>query len=126
MRSRQWLVGVMMLVLLGLVACGSEDPGTVPVVAGGIPREGSIAMQEYGCGTCHTIPGVPEADAEVGPPLTGWANRHYIAGALPNTPENLIYWIMNPQIVEPGTAMPDMGVTEPEARHMAAYLYQLR
>lgn len=34
-------------------------------------------------------------------------------------------WVMNPQAVEPGTAMPDLGVSEPEARHIAAYLYTL-
>ncbi len=71
----------------------------------------------FGCGSCHTIPGVRGADAMVGPPLNG---------RLPNTPENLVHWIVTPQTVEPGTAMPNLGVSEREARDMAAYLYKLR
>jgi cytochrome c2 len=114
-----------LLLALFLISCGNGASEEATGVAGGEPERGRAAMQEYGCNACHTIPGVPEADAEVGPPLTGWANRQYIAGTLTNTPANLIFWLMNPQEVEPGTAMPDMGVTEPDARDMAAYLYQL-
>jgi cytochrome c1 len=62
----------------------------------------------------------------VGPPLTMFAHRAYIAGQLPNQPENLVRWIQDPQGVEPGTAMPDLGVTPAVARDMAAYLYTLR
>jgi hypothetical protein len=61
----------------------------------------------------------------VGPPLTSFANRSYIAGQLVNSPDNLIRWIMDPQGVEPGTAMPDLGVIPEVARDMAAYLYTL-
>jgi cytochrome c1 len=49
-----------------------------------------------------------------------------IAGRLPNQPENLIRWIAHPQSVDPQTAMPDPGISEDEARHVAAYLYTLR
>jgi cytochrome c1 len=35
----------------------------------------------------------------------------------------LIKWIRNPQQIEPGTAMPDLGVSEDEAGDIAAYLY---
>ena len=62
----------------------------------------------------------------VGPPLIGWADRIYIAGRVPNTPENLIVWIQNPQEIDPQNAMPNLGVSESEARDMAAYLYTLR
>jgi cytochrome c len=62
----------------------------------------------------------------VGPPLTMFAQRAYIAGQLPNEPDNLIRWIQDPQTVEPGTAMPDLGVDTSTARDMAAYLYTLR
>jgi cytochrome c1 len=65
---------------------------------------------------------VPGADAEVGPPLTGFGRRGYIAGELPNNPENLQRWIRSPQSVEPGTVMPDLGVTESDARDIAAFL----
>jgi cytochrome c1 len=51
-------------------------------------------------------------------------NRWSIAGHLPNTPANLVRWIMHPQEVAPGTLMPDLGVPERQARDIAAYLYR--
>ena len=46
-----------------------------------------------------------------------------MGGVLPNSAGNLVKWIMDPREVDPRTAMPDLGVTEVEARDMAAYLY---
>lgn len=80
------------------------------------------AIDTYGCGSCHTIPGIRGADGLVGPPLTRFHERPYIAGQLPNTPENLVHWIMSPQEVAPGTAMPDLEVVEEDARAIATYL----
>lgn len=79
----------------------------------------------YGCGACHTVPGIQGADGLVGPPLTAWSERTFIAGNLANTPDNLVAWITNPQAVEPGTAMPNLGVTAAQARNIVAYLYTL-
>jgi cytochrome c1 len=62
----------------------------------------------------------------VGPPLTQFGLRAYIAGQLPNQPDNLLRWLQDPQGVEPGTAMPNLGVGPAAARDMAAYLYTLR
>ena len=62
----------------------------------------------------------------VGPPLTQFARRSYIAGMLPNTEANLQHWIRDPQAVVPGNAMPDMGVTARDAADITAYLYTLR
>lgn len=83
-------------------------------------------MRSYGCGSCHTIPGVAEADGVVAPPLTDWARRSYIAGQVPNTPDNLVSWIVSPEEIAPGTAMPDLGVSPAEARDIATYLLGLR
>jgi cytochrome c2 len=110
---------------------GSPRYEPVPYVArdvpGGEPEQGKQLMQvTYGCGACHVIPGVPGATGKVGPPLDYFAERVFIAGQLPNTPDNLVRWIRNPQSVEPGTAMPDLGVSEPHARDIAAYLLTLR
>ena len=77
----------------------------------------------YGCGSCHSIPGVPGADGMAASPLYRFYQRSYIAGRLPNTTENLIKWIRDPQQIDPGNAMPDLGVSEEEARNIAAYLY---
>ena len=92
---------------------------------GGDPRAGVAAISRYGCGSCHMIPGIPGADALVGPPLIKWKQRGFIAGRLPNTPENLVHWIVMPQSIDPGNAMPNLGVTDGEARDIAAYLYTL-
>ncbi len=94
-------------------------------MTGGDPAQGKERMQKYGCGACHNIPGVPGATGQVGPPLDRIAGRTYLAGRLPNTPENMMRWIMDPQGVSPGTAMPQMGVTEQDGKDIAAYLYTL-
>ena len=102
-----------------------NNPG-MEYIEGGDPRRGEIALRDYGCGACHAIPGIPGAVATVGPPLTNWAERAYIVGSLNNTPENLLRWLQMPQEIEPGSVMPDLDVTEQDARDMSAYLYTLR
>jgi cytochrome c2 len=89
-------------------------------------ERGRTAIRKYGCGTCHNIPGVSGAAGMVGPPLGQIAQRVYIAGVLPNEPDNMIRWLENPPGVDPKTAMPYMGVTPRDARDIAAYLYTLR
>jgi cytochrome c len=84
---------------------------------------GRRLIASYGCGSCHSIPEIPGADAMAAPPLDCFYERSYIAGQLSNTTGNLIKWIQDPQQIEPGTAMPDLGVSEEEAQDMAAYLY---
>lgn len=111
------------LAALVVAGCGRQIGAVEKHVQNGDPTAGHTAIINYGCGACHVIPGVPNADAYVGPPLNRFEQRHYIAGNLPNTAENLIYWIRYPQSVEPGTAMPDLHVTEEDARNIAAYLY---
>lgn len=112
---------------MALAACGWFGGVGEPLVEvpGGDPALGKAAIEEFGCFACHSIPGVDRADAHVGPPLDAWADRRYIAGLLPNEPDNLIAWIVNPQRFEPGTAMPTLGVSEEEAADIAAYLYTL-
>jgi cytochrome c len=95
-------------------------------VPGGDPAQGRRLMRSYGCVDCHMIPGVRGANALVGPPLTHWAHRVYIAGRVPNTPENLVTWLQNPRLIHPESAMPNMGVPVDHAGHMAAYLYTIR
>ncbi|MDQ1375497.1 MAG: cytochrome c, partial [Actinomycetota bacterium] len=96
-----------------------------PVRVEGSPDLGKAAITRYGCGSCHTIPGVKNADALVGPPLVHFRKRSFIAGQLANTEANLRTWITDPQGVEPGTAMPDLDVSAEDARNIAAYLESL-
>ena len=113
--------------ILALAGCGPQEPD--PVAAdilastGGRPDSGASAIARYGCGSCHVIPGIPVGRGLVGPPLTDFARRAYIAGQVVNSAGNLIAWIQRPDSVEPGTVMPALGVTTQEARDIAAYLY---
>jgi cytochrome c len=91
----------------------------------GNPSRGKIAIRRYGCGACHNIPGIYGANGVVGPSLDGIGTRAYLAGVLPNTPTEMIRWIQYPQNIDPRKAMPNMGVTEFDARDIAAYLYSL-
>lgn len=95
-------------------------------MTGGDPDRGAAAISRYGCATCHTIPGISGADALVGPSLEHVGSRSYVGGVLPNTPDNVIRWIQNPPQVDPLTAMPNLGVTETDARDIAGYLYTLK
>jgi cytochrome c len=96
------------------------------LTGGGHARSGRTEIRKYGCNTCHEISGVPGARGLIGPRLDGVGQRYYIAGELPNTPDNLMLWIQHPRQVEPHTAMPEMGVTEQDSRDIVAYLYTLR
>lgn len=117
---------VRLLVLAAVSGCapGGEDPARAEVLASvrGNPEAGAVAIDRYGCGSCHVIPGLARAQGKVGPPLTDFALRTYIAGNSYNTPNNLVAWIRRPDSVEPGTVMPTLGVTEQEARDISAYL----
>ena len=116
------------LLLVALALAGCEEP-EIPQssrVVDGDPEAGADLIRDYGCPACHTIPGITAADGIVGPSLQGFGSRVYIAGAYPNTPDNLVRWIMEPPDMVPATAMPDMNVPEDQARHIAAYLYTLR
>ena len=120
------MLGMLSILALTLTACMADpDKGGGFVMQGADARRGAEALGTYGCGGCHTIPGITNAEATVGPPLDDWAERHFIAGTLNNTPENLVFWIRFPQSVEPRTAMPNLGVDEASARDMAAYLFNL-
>lgn len=119
------------LFLLGVAACiagctGGQTPGPYQVAMSGNPHEGRHLIEAYGCGSCHTIPGIYTARGVVGPPLFFFGRRTMIAGELPNTPDNLVRWLVNPRAVEPGTAMPNLGLSQEQAQDIAAYLYTLQ
>jgi len=92
--------------------------------AGGTSDETSpeVLLLQYGCHSCHQIEGVVGPKSYAGPTLIGWPQRRYIAGTLPNTTENLVRWVVDPQLIAPQTLMPDLGVPEAHARVMADYL----
>ena len=112
--------------VIGCLAAGGCGTDERPAALDGDPENGRLLLRQFGCGGCHAIPGVAAAHGQVGPPLEGIARRVYLAGALPNTPENMLGFIREPQSVDPRTAMPDLGVSDAHGRDMVAYLYTLR
>lgn len=106
-------------------ACGARRLQAPPPAVGD-PSIGKQALHHHACTACHAIPGTTGSDSRVGPSLEGFGLRSTIAGVLPRTTENLERWLREPQAVKPGTTMPAMGVSPEDARHMAAYLQELR
>jgi mono/diheme cytochrome c family protein len=88
-------------------------------------ERGRVAMTQYACNACHTVPGVTGSDVHVGPPLGGIARRGLIAGAVPNTEEQMVRWIRDPHSIDPQTTMPNMQVGDQDARDIAAFLATL-
>ena len=115
---------LLMLVWLSPACTGGDEQANN--LTGGNAKRGVTSIHEYGCGSCHTIPGVMDARSKVGPDLSGVASRVYIAGVLTNSPDHMVDWIRNPQGIDDKTAMPNLGVNARDARDIAAYLYTLR
>jgi cytochrome c2 len=113
---------LLLLCAAALAACSKKPPETEPIT-GGDPRAGRALIARYGCASCHRIKGIAHAKSQVGPPLDEIRLRGYIAGVLPHSADNLVKWIQHPRQVVPNTAMPELGVSQAEARDMAAYLY---
>jgi len=97
----------------------------LPACSRTAPHAGAKALIAAQCATCHVVPGVATARGLVGPPLAGFARRQTIAGRLPNTPANLRAFLIHPQSVQPGGAMPELGLSPAQAAMLADYLYTL-
>jgi cytochrome c len=108
----------------GLLTACDSGPKPPPGVSGD-PALGKLALTQYACQSCHKIPGVIGSDTFVGRPLEGIGKRPFIAGDLLNNQPNLMRWIQDPQSVQPNTAMPNLGVSEKDARNISAYLLTL-
>ena len=106
-----------------LVELGRQNDPQAAALTGGDPARAPAAIVRYGCGGCHTVPGVPGADGLVGPPLRGMGQLSYVGGTVRNTPDELVRWIVDPRGLNPKTRMPQTGIPEQAARDIAAYLY---
>jgi mono/diheme cytochrome c family protein len=132
MRSRQLItIGIsaaLLAVALGatvtqawMFAGRSQD--IARALTGGDPSRAPELIRRYGCAGCHTIAGISGGDGQVGGLLSGIKKRVYVGGVVTNSPDNLIRWIVDPQRFSPRTAMPATGISEQEARDVAAFLY---
>jgi cytochrome c oxidase assembly factor CtaG len=110
-----------------LGACERGSPvREAALVPGGEPARAPALIARHGCGSCHVIPGIPGAVGRAGPPLARLGERRVIAGRLPNTPENVVRFTVDPYAVDPASLMPDTGIGAAEARHVVAYLLRAR
>ena len=107
-------------------AAGTCVPSNASPASGAASVErGRVAMTQYACNACHKVPGITGSDVHVGPPLSGMARRERIAGAVPNTEEQMVRWIRDPRSIDPQTTMPSMQVNAQDARDIAAFLATL-
>jgi cytochrome c2 len=120
------MIRTLAITALLLCACeGGRTEKAYGAITGGDRNKGQELVEARHCGACHEIPGVRAAHGDLGPPLKGFARRTFIAGQIPNTPEHLVQWILDPHTQVPGTAMPTLGLQKDEARDIAAFLYTL-
>jgi cytochrome c oxidase subunit 2 len=81
-----------------------------------------------GCGACHRVRGLDQAEGTLGPDLTFVGQRISLAaGLLPNGVGALAGWIASAQHLKPGNAMPSFAELEGEdLRALAAWLESLQ
>ena len=78
------------------------------------------------CVMCHAIQGT-DAGSRVGPDLTHFASRTTLAaGTMPNTRGHLAGWVLDPQKIKPGAAMPANLLAADDLRALLDYLESLR
>jgi cytochrome c oxidase subunit 2 len=89
-------------------------------------RRGRDIFVSRQCVMCHTIQGT-NARATLGPDLTHLTSRKMLAaGALPNTRGYLAGWILNAQVLKPGTQMPPTQLSADDLNALLDYLESLR
>jgi cytochrome c oxidase subunit 2 len=96
-----------------------------PAEPSGLAAEGKAIFTKSACVGCHTIAGV--SAGALGPNLSHFGGRTMLAaGMWPNTPDNVVAWVRDPQRLKPGAKMPDLGLTDEQAKAVAAYLTDLK
>lgn len=98
---------------------------SAPGEPSGAAADGKGLYTTRACVGCHTIQGVSAGG--LGPDLTHFGSRTTLAaGLLPNGPQTVAAWLKDPQAIKPGAKMPNLGLTDEEARALAAYLLSLK
>jgi cytochrome c oxidase subunit 2 len=96
-----------------------------PPEPSGPAAAGKAIYAASACVGCHTIKGV--SAGVLGPDLTHFGSRTMLAaGMWPNTVENVAEWVKDPQRLKPGVKMPALGLTDEQAKALAAYLIGLK
>jgi cytochrome c2 len=108
-----------------MIGCGGAEKRQTSD-GGGNADHGKRLVTQYGCVTCHVIPGVEGPRGMVGPSLEHMASRTMIANKFPNDAQTMSRWLQNPQSLDPQSSMPNIGVTAADGRDMTAYLATLK
>jgi cytochrome c2 len=125
MRPMATMVSVLLVAFVGCTGDRPSRASSEALAVSGDADRGRVTITESGCGSCHRIPGIVNADSYVGPPLDAWSRRSFIAGTLVNRPDELARWLRDPQAIRPGSAMPDLELDEREIADVVEYLYTL-
>jgi cytochrome c2 len=112
--------------LASALVAQEAPPETFPDLA--VTRGGALFAQ-LGCDACHAFGGRPHwprvVNAKLGEPTQ---QALLLAPDLAYTRERfqsgrLVAWLMNPELVQPGTLMPTFDLTKTQASSLAAYLW---
>jgi len=91
----------------------------------GAAAEGKAVYVRSACVGCHTIRGV--SAGVIGPDLTHFGSRALFgAGLWPNTVDNVVAWVKDPPALKPGAKMPNLHLSEADAKALAVYLTSLK
>jgi cytochrome c oxidase subunit 2 len=91
----------------------------------GPAAEGKAIYARSACVGCHTIRGV--SVGTLGPDLTHFGGRALFgAGLWPTTVEHVVAWLKDPPALKPGSRMPNLNLSDAEARALAVYLTSLK
>jgi len=104
-----------------------QRPASPPTAANdSAATQGATLYSSLTCVNCHAVQGTADT-ARVGPDLTHLATRPSLAAErLPNTPQNLRRWLAEPDVVKPGSHMPNLHLSDRNLDLLVAYLLTLR
>jgi len=117
--SRDWLLLVFFLLLLGLIVfIAHKDSQKLAGVD--IPKTGASLFITKSCWACHR-----EYSSTTCPSLVNFSQKPLIAGKVPNTRENLRKWLKKPSSIKKGTRMPNLGLADEEIELLIEYIQTL-
>lgn len=126
-----WITVAGVAIIALAVACSPGFGGAPGIPAGQAQTQEQMVMAGQQlfmqqCAACHTINGMAGANGTIGPNLTNFASQPTIMGVVPNTPQNVVIWLTNPQQIKPGTTMPTLGLTPIQVQQEVAFLETLK
>ena len=118
---------VLVTILLALACSKAEKPATesAPPPPIGNATAAKAHMEKYSCQACHVIPGMGPGGA-LGPDLTGFGSRPTLNARVPKNPQAVAAYLLNPTAIDAQTSMPAVGLSEEEAKDIAAFLETLK